>query len=95
MYNKVRFKAVPTRCRTCAKKQYCKSTLDITILELRFVLVRDKMHINHNTGFKRPLSGAFASGLAGVTGVAVFASTAEQHEAGGVHPVGMRYIRLG
>ena len=44
LYAEVRFNAVPTSYRTYTVDLLIKSTLDITSLERRFVLVLDKMH---------------------------------------------------
>ena len=46
MYHNVRFNAIPTSYRTCRADLYFKCTLNVTILERRFVLVLHKMHIN-------------------------------------------------
>ena len=46
MYDNVRVNAVPTSYRTYTVDLLIKSTLDITILELRFVLVLHKMQMN-------------------------------------------------
>ena len=65
MYNNVRFNAVPTSYRTYTIDLLIKSTFDITILESRFVLVLDKIHIN-------PLAEGVLRGLVPVDLIAVY-----------------------